>query len=286
MAKPIPRDLLICPLCRTERLSFHDNKKILCQQCGKHYGMQDGNKYYFIDSPAEDQSFLGNIKERLKGYPRLYRLLIELVSPVCPTSCSKQNKLIKRMCENNREAVIVNLGSGSSNISAKVSNVDIFPYKNVDMICDIGLLPFKDESVDMILNSAVLEHVPNPEQVVSEILRVLKPGGVVYCFFPFMQGFHASPYDYSRRTESGLLYLFKDLDIMELSCAGGPTSGLLWIFQEWLAITLSFGSTPLYNVLHLLAMLILWPVKFLDVLLVHHPQAKNISSGFVVIARK
>ncbi|MCI5162441.1 MAG: hypothetical protein D3917_10590, partial [Candidatus Electrothrix sp. AX5] len=109
MARPIPRELLSCPLCRTERLSFPDDKTILCQQCGKQYGIQDGNKYYFIDPPTEDQSFLGNIKEHLKGYPRLYRLLIEVISPVCPTSCSKQKELIRQVYVNNSEAVIINL---------------------------------------------------------------------------------------------------------------------------------------------------------------------------------
>jgi SAM-dependent methyltransferase len=201
-------------------------------------------------------------------------------------SGSKQKKLIGQICEKTGDAVLINLGSGSSDISEKVSNVDIFPYENVDMTCDISSLPFKDNSVDMILNSAVLEHVPDPEQVVAEIFRVLKPGGIVYCFFPFMQGFHASPYDFSRRTEPGLLHLFRDFEVMELYCAGGPTSGMLWALQEWLAITFSFGFIPIYNLLHLLAMATLWPVKFLDVVLIHHPMAKNISSGFIFVGRK
>jgi SAM-dependent methyltransferase len=43
---------------------------------------------------------------------------------------------------------------------------------------DMQKLPFKDETVHMILSLAALEHVPFPEKVLDEIDRVLKPGGV------------------------------------------------------------------------------------------------------------
>lgn len=42
-------------------------------------------------------------------------------------------------------------------------------------------IPVKNESVDLILCSWVLEHLPNPQLTFNEIARVLKPGGV-FCF--------------------------------------------------------------------------------------------------------
>ena len=42
---------------------------------------------------------------------------------------------------------------------------------------DIGHLPFADESFTLVMNSWVMEHLEQPEQVLSEIARVLKPGG-------------------------------------------------------------------------------------------------------------
>lgn len=285
MAKPIAKELLICPMCRSAKLSFSDNT-ILCQQCGQQFSIRSGNKYLFVTPPKKDQSFLGKSKEGLKKFPRFYRLLIHVISPVCPTDYFKQKKWLNTYLLRNDDAVIINLGSGSSDLSGKISNVDIFPYTNVDMTCDISTLPLKNESVDMVLNIAVLEHVPDPEKVVAEIFRILKPGGTIYCFFPFIQGFHAAPYDFSRKTEAGLQQLFKEFKAIELYNAGGPTSALLWIFEEWLALTLSLGITPLYNLLHLLVMLLLWPLKFFDFLLIKHPKAKNISSGFVFIGKK
>lgn len=42
---------------------------------------------------------------------------------------------------------------------------------------DGGLLPFGDESFDLIVSDATLEHVADPVLVASEVDRVLRPGG-------------------------------------------------------------------------------------------------------------
>src|SRR5690606_19798096 len=44
-------------------------------------------------------------------------------------------------------------------------------------------LPIKDGAVDICYSSNVLEHVPRPWQMVAEMLRVTRPGGVVCCSF-------------------------------------------------------------------------------------------------------
>ena len=41
-------------------------------------------------------------------------------------------------------------------------------------------LPFGDEEVDVVVFNHIYEHVVNPDQVMSEIRRVLKPNGVAY----------------------------------------------------------------------------------------------------------
>ncbi len=46
------------------------------------------------------------------------------------------------------------------------------------LICADGMdLPFADASFDVVLLIAVLEHVSQPERIVDEMWRVLKPGG-------------------------------------------------------------------------------------------------------------
>lgn len=41
-------------------------------------------------------------------------------------------------------------------------------------------LPFADDALDVVLSSNVLEHVPVPEDLADELVRVCRPGGVVF----------------------------------------------------------------------------------------------------------
>lgn len=51
-------------------------------------------------------------------------------------------------------------------------------YRDIEFrVGDAHKLPFKSSSFDLVVCTEVLEHVVNPENVVSEIRRVLKPGG-------------------------------------------------------------------------------------------------------------
>lgn len=49
---------------------------------------------------------------------------------------------------------------------------------------DAHRLPFPDGSFDRVICSEVLEHVPDPDQVLSEISRILKPGGLFAASVP------------------------------------------------------------------------------------------------------
>lgn len=56
-------------------------------------------------------------------------------------------------------------------------NSDKISYFYPQDVCE---LPFQDNSYDVVLSFAVLEHVKEPERAVNEICRVLKPGGMTY----------------------------------------------------------------------------------------------------------
>lgn len=80
-------------------------------------------------------------------------------------------------------------------------------YSNVDISADLGKLPFRDSSVDLIVNNQVLEHIEFPDLVMKEFSRILKQGGVLYVTAP--QGWyeHQEPHDYFRYTRYGLASL-------------------------------------------------------------------------------
>lgn len=244
----------------------------------------ENNKYIFSQLEFSDiEDNLDKFKNKFKKYFKFYTFLINAISPVFVDS-SVNNFINKHITTD--EIIALNIGSGNSNISDKVYNLDIFAYDNVDIVCDIVNLPFEDNSIDIVLNLVVLEHVPYPQKVIDEIYRVLKPGGIIYTSFPFIQGFHASPYDYTRITEEGIKILHEKFELMTVKPFGGPTSGMLWIVQEWIAILFSFGNKKLHLIIYLIAIVLTFPIKFLDYLLIHYPMAKNIASGFTYIGKK
>ena len=68
------------------------------------------------------------------------------------------------------------------------------------------------------------------------MLRGCKKDGEVLCYVPFIVPFHAAPDDYYRWTKNGAKELFKDFSKVEIGIGAGPTSGALWVFQEWLSL--------------------------------------------------
>jgi SAM-dependent methyltransferase len=61
-------------------------------------------------------------------------------------------------------------------------------------------LPFPDSSLDVCYSSNVLEHVPEPERMAAEMVRVTRPAGVVFCAFTVWLspwgGHETSPWHY------------------------------------------------------------------------------------------
>jgi len=96
--------------------------------------------------------------------------------------------------------------------------VDIQPQQGyVDVVVDASLLPFKDESFDVVISTEVLEHVENWRAVVSELKRVLKRGGLLVITtrspgFPL----HSYPYDFWRFTVDDFKVVFSDMRILKL----------------------------------------------------------------------
>lgn len=45
------------------------------------------------------------------------------------------------------------------------------------------IIPYEDESFDVVLSFGVLEHVQNDDASLGEIRRILKPGGLFFCFY-------------------------------------------------------------------------------------------------------
>lgn len=78
-----------------------------------------------------------------------------------------------------------------------------------DVICPVTDLKFTDRLFDTILCTQVLEHVFEHDKMMSEIYRVLKPGGHIILTVPFAWELHEEPYDFFRYTKHALKQLFE-----------------------------------------------------------------------------
>jgi SAM-dependent methyltransferase len=64
--------------------------------------------------------------------------------------------------------------------------------------------PVADSSMDVVLATETLEHVPEPAVFLDEARRVLRPGGRIVLTVPFAARWHYIPHDYWRYTPSSL----------------------------------------------------------------------------------
>jgi len=81
-------------------------------------------------------------------------------------------------------------------------------------------IPFPDASFDAVLCTEVLEHAEDPDALVAEIRRVLRPGGVLLATIPFAARVHHAPHDYHRFTRFRLARLFAGFAAVEIEERG------------------------------------------------------------------
>ena len=75
------------------------------------------------------------------------------------------------------------------------------------LVADAQSLPLTSESFDTVLCTQVLEHVPEPLELLREVRRVLKSDGRLVLTAPQYNGLHGEPRDFYRYTCYGLEHL-------------------------------------------------------------------------------
>lgn len=216
--------------------------------------------------------------------PYIKGLLNRIKIPPSPSYNLCRRKLEKLVEGLSREARILDLGSGGRKLREGVISLDISPEKGVDIVGDAFLLPFWDASFDLIVCTALLEHILRPEAMISEMHRCCRKGGLVYAEVPFLQGYHKSPEDYWRCTLPGLVEAFKSFEKQEAGVCCGPASALA-MFLAMLPYTLFtspflrklglffFGWTTFY-------------LKYLDIFFARVKGAHYLAAAFYYLGRK
>ena len=85
-----------------------------------------------------------------------------------------QNEIISKL----DQLMLTDLSEGM----IKTAKENLGERDNIDyIVADIQDLPFEDNSFDVVIANSMLYHVPNLNQGIHEVRRVLKENGIFYC---------------------------------------------------------------------------------------------------------
>lgn len=160
-------------------------------------------------------------------------------------------------------ARVLDVGSGGRVIVPGIITLDAVPFAGVSIVGDVHRLPLPDNQFDCVFCTGVLEHIRDPWQVIREIHRVLKPGGVIHLDAPFMQAFHLDPVDYWRFTLDGLRQLCRGFKESESGVQVGPSCAVYWILREYMDSCLT-NNRYLARLLLVMTAYLLAPMRYLD----------------------
>jgi len=182
---------------------------------------------------------------------------------------------------------VLNAGAGVRDVShlieGELTNQDItWPgddRTDIHIYSPLHRIPIDSNYFDAILCIAVLEHVENPEEVVPELYRVLKPGGHLILEVPFLQPEHKVPTDFQRYTKDGLVRLVSHhgFSVKQIKGLFTVYHTLYWQVFLWLHLK----KTISYLILRpLLLRPLLWSARR------SKTYSDTLASGFQLIATK
>ena len=148
-----------------------------------------------------------------------------------PENSRIEQSLIEQSSKLTKDSLILDAGAGKCPYKYIFKD---FNYQSTDMPggfydqphdfeCELHSIPKGDNTYDAVILTQVLEHVPDPEAVLTEIFRILKPNGKLLLSVPLNGPLHGEPWHYFQFTHHGLAQLAKktDFKIAEMEKIGG-----------------------------------------------------------------
>ena len=110
--------------------------------------------------------------------------------------------------------------------------LDMNPAFKPDLAASATAIPLADNSVDRVSSNSLFEHVAYPHEILKEVYRILKPGGVFYTAVPFHFVQHDCPKDYLRYTGAFFEDVCSDLGFSEVLVDTKSTSGVYYTIHN------------------------------------------------------
>lgn len=174
--------------------------------------------------------------------------------------------------------------------------LDYTAERDADIVGSADNIPLADNAFNTVLCLEVLEHTPEPAQVIAECHRILKPEGILYITAPMTWYLHYEPYDFYRFTKYGLKHLCEQngFEVVELEKIGGFTFYFFLRLTEALHDWLKYIFAPIRIIPGTkgwpttLTIISLIPLQLLAILLIDllDKLSPADARGWAVLARK
>jgi SAM-dependent methyltransferase len=301
LKNPDVLSIIACPICKGATTITGETVVCTSAACGASFPIiagvpiliNDRNSVFTIAEFRQHQATtFDRGRPLVEAADPLWRRAVRAINRKSPTlslatgDFSANAALAQISAEIERPRILV-IGCGDSAFDPGAGTIvytDVAEGQLVELICDANDLPFRDESFDAVLSTAVLSYVTDPVRSVAEIARVLRAGGFVYDVCPFMQQVVMGRYDFTRFTYLGHRRLFRHFTEIRSGMANGPAMTLAWSLSYFLSSF--FTDLGLRKLVRSLARWIFFPVKYFDYFLIHRAGAYDGASGFYFFGRK
>ncbi|OGY41174.1 MAG: hypothetical protein A2Y82_01870 [Candidatus Buchananbacteria bacterium RBG_13_36_9] len=221
MEKQYLEKIIICPQCQNARLQkFAD--KIICLACAYNYPIIKGVPVLVIN--YKDEIYDGQINSseeaeqwnwREKILDKIPKILFKYIFFATYAIRDFINQAAKDFAPG---ALILDAGAGECIYKKYFSHTNylaadlgvgsnFWNYTKVDFLADLEKIPLRNDCLDGIICSEVLEHTSSPDKIFLEFYRILKPNGRLILTVPAGGGIHQAPHHFYSYTKYGLEYL-------------------------------------------------------------------------------
>jgi SAM-dependent methyltransferase len=155
-------------------------------------------------------------------------------------------------------------------------NFDLSPIGKGKTVCgDANALSFDDGVFSLIVSINSIEHFEQPVEVLKEIRRVMKRGGMIVIWVPFMHPFHGD--DYYRYTPLALQEMLRDFKIIRFETP-------LWVFSVMGLAVVEVLKRIRLGSLSWIVKEIGWRIDWLAQR--KHPKPRSFAGAYLVVAEK